>query len=100
MERQPLKQFKPLEERAEAAQEDFDLPDPPPPANAPVPLVAALKMPMTAPAAVPVFRGARSGRLIWTGWLGRREVVEIEGSKPSVGSLSGGALPGRSARIH
>ena len=40
-----------------------------------------------------VYSGPRSGRIIWTGSLGRRGVVEIEGSRPSIGSLIG-ALPG------
>jgi len=41
-----------------------------------------------------VVEGPRAGRLIWTGVLGRRGVVEIVGGRPSVGELSG-ALPGR-----
>jgi hypothetical protein len=35
------------------------------------------------------YAGPRSGRLIWTGELGRRGVVEIEGTHASIGSLSG-----------
>jgi hypothetical protein len=35
----------------------------------------------------------RSGRLIWTGGLSKKGVVEIDGSHPSLGSLAG-ALPG------
>jgi hypothetical protein len=35
------------------------------------------------------YSGPRSGRLIWTGELGRRGVVEIEGTRASIGSLSG-----------
>ena len=42
----------------------------------------------TAPASFP-----RTGRLIWTGTLGRRGVVEIDASHTSAGSLAGG-LPG------
>src|SRR5205085_4461218 len=41
----------------------------------------------------PVYTGPRTGRLIWTGSLGRRGVVEIEGAHASIGSLSG-LLPG------
>jgi hypothetical protein len=40
------------------------------------------------PASIP-YSGPRSGRLIWTGELGRRGVVEIEGTHASIGSLSG-----------
>jgi hypothetical protein len=35
------------------------------------------------------YSGPRSGRLIWTGELGRRGVVEIEGTRASIGTLSG-----------
>jgi hypothetical protein len=42
---------------------------------------------------LPTYSGPRSGRLIWTGSMARRGVVEIEGSRPSIGSLIG-ALPG------
>jgi hypothetical protein len=41
----------------------------------------------------PVYSGARAGRLIWTGNLGRRGVIEVDGAHVSIGSLSG-ALPG------
>ena len=41
----------------------------------------------------PAYTGPRSGRLIWTGVLGRRGVVEIDGRGVNLGSLSG-ALPG------
>jgi hypothetical protein len=43
----------------------------------------------------PVDRGVRtgSGRLIWTGTLERRGVIEFEGRSASVGSLTG-SLPG------
>jgi hypothetical protein len=102
MERPPLKQFRPVVERAEAGARDLELPDLPPATSVTLPAVAALKIPLGSvpSAALPTaVRTARSGRLIWTGWLGRHEVVDIEGSRPSVGSLSGGALPGRSARL-
>jgi hypothetical protein len=39
------------------------------------------------------YSGPRSGRVIWTGTLDRRGVVEIDGSHASLGSLLGG-LPG------
>jgi hypothetical protein len=45
------------------------------------------------PAAAPVNRLARAGRLIWTGNLERHGVVEVDNGKPSVGSLIG-VLPG------
>jgi hypothetical protein len=35
------------------------------------------------------YSGPRSGRLIWTGELGRRGVVEIEGARASIGTLTG-----------
>ncbi|MGA3236764.1 MAG: hypothetical protein ABSG03_10705 [Bryobacteraceae bacterium] len=40
------------------------------------------------PASKP-YSGPRSGRLIWTGELGRHGVVEIEGTHATIGSLSG-----------
>jgi hypothetical protein len=40
------------------------------------------------PASKP-YSGPRSGRLIWTGELSRRGVVEIEGTHATIGSLSG-----------
>jgi hypothetical protein len=39
------------------------------------------------------YTGPRSGRLIWTGDLGRHGVVEIEGAHASIGSLSGSISP-------
>jgi hypothetical protein len=42
---------------------------------------------------IPTYSGPRSGRIIWTGSMARRGVVEIEGSHASIGSISG-ALPG------
>jgi hypothetical protein len=41
----------------------------------------------------PPYAGPRSGRLIWTGVLGRRGVVDIEGNHVDIGSLAGG-FPG------
>ena len=38
------------------------------------------------------YSGPRSGRLIWTGVLGKRGVVEIDAGHPSVGAMSG-SLP-------
>jgi hypothetical protein len=40
-----------------------------------------------------IYGGARSGRLIWTGVLGRRGVIEMDGAHVSVGAVTG-ALPG------
>lgn len=40
------------------------------------------------------FTGPRSGRLIWTGELGRRTVIEIDGQHASIGSLSGSLSTG------
>jgi hypothetical protein len=53
----------------------------PPAAHAPAPPDRSLSV------------GVRSGRLIWTGVLRKRDVVEIEAGNATVGSLSG-ALPG------
>ena len=85
---------------------------PPPPAAAFVAarvmhpdLLPASKLPPPpaafTPAATPVastaapvkYAGPRTGRLIWTGKLGKRGIVEIDGSKASIGSLTG-VLPG------
>ena len=57
----------------------------------------AVVTPPAAPASVavkaPVYSGPRSGRMIWTGSMGRRGVIELEGNHASNGSVSG-ALPG------
>jgi hypothetical protein len=45
-----------------------------------------------------IYSGPSSGRLIWTGVLGRRGVVEIEDARASIGALSG-ALPGVPVRV-
>jgi hypothetical protein len=55
-------------------------PPPPKPAPAPAPTAPARTVP-------------HAGRLIWTGTLLRRGVVELDGRSATVGSLSG-ALPG------
>jgi hypothetical protein len=70
------------------------------PAVAPPQMALAPKLPMPSPGGVPptVVGEARSGRLIWTGYLERRETVEFDGSKPSLGSVSG-TLPGKLARL-
>jgi hypothetical protein len=78
------------------------LPDPPPSVAAAVraPAVSmAPKLPLagTPPAPI-VVHGAQSGRLIWTGYLERHEVLEFDGSKPNIGSVSG-SLPGRAVRL-
>jgi hypothetical protein len=65
-------------------------------ANTTAPVAVALNLPVPKPVIVPkpaITPQARSGRLIWTGSLERRGVVEIEGSRPTVGSLTG-ELPG------
>ncbi len=46
-----------------------------------------------AAAKAPAYAGPHSGRLIWTGVLGRRGVVEVDGGHVSTGSVSG-SLPG------
>ncbi len=43
--------------------------------------------------AAAVYSGPRAGRLIWTGMLARRGVVEIDGTHVNLGSLTG-AFPG------
>ncbi len=53
----------------------------------------ASPMPTVSAAPVPSYTGPRSGRMIWTGVLTRRGVVEIEGNHSNTGSLAG-ALPG------
>jgi hypothetical protein len=59
-------------------------------ANTTAPVAMAVNLPVPKPVITPQ---VRSGRLIWTGSLERRGVVEIEGSRPTVGSLTG-ELPG------
>jgi hypothetical protein len=68
----------------------------PPPLEAPpvsvgmLPIAPVLRTHISPPA---VARSTTSGRLIWTGTLLKRGVVEIDGKSPSLGSISGG-LPG------
>lgn len=59
----------------------------------PPPLLAPPNPSKSQPAARP-FTGPRSGRLIWTGELARRGVVEIDGPHASMGSLSGSLSTG------
>jgi proteasome lid subunit RPN8/RPN11 len=59
----------------------------PPPKSPSLPLTLAI------PQAPSGYQGPRSGRLLWTGELPRRGVVEIDGQHASIGSLSG-HLPG------
>jgi hypothetical protein len=68
-------------------------PLPSPPAVHATAVSPAPPLAVAPPAPPPVYSGPRSGRLIWTGALGRRGVVEIDGSRASVGTLSG-SLPG------
>ena len=61
----------------------------------PEPPVALLKPEKSVSPATPKpFTGPRSGRLIWTGELGRRTVIEIDGQHASIGSLSGSLSTG------
>jgi hypothetical protein len=60
------------------------------------PVVGQLGLPMPGLVAAPprpAYSGPHSGRIIWTGSMARRGVVEIEGAHASIGSLAGG-LPG------
>ena len=54
------------------------------------------KTPVIPPPGSQAKPASRSGRLIWTGKLGRHDKVEIEGAWTSIGSLSG-SLPGAPA---
>ena len=63
---------------------------------APAPILNALNLPAPKPT---IGMQPRSGRLIWTGSLERRGVVEIEGNRSTVGSLSG-ELPGVKVSFH
>jgi hypothetical protein len=77
------------------------LPDPPPASSATVrvPLLAvAPKLPVSLPEPVRSPAKHRSGRMIWTGYLARRGVVEFDGSSATVGSLTG-ALPGVASKL-
>ena len=56
-------------------------------------LLASVPGPADPPARKPAYAGPRRGRLIWTGDLARRGVIEIDGSRVSLGSVTG-ALPG------
>jgi hypothetical protein len=71
----------------------------PPAINAPavngavLPIAPMLRTHIPPPAAPVVTHSVSSGRLIWTGTLLKRGVVEVVGKSASVGSISG-ALPG------
>jgi hypothetical protein len=90
-----LKQFVPPPVRGmeEAAAR---LPEPPPVVG-PAIHAAALAIPTGTPAP-PVLHLVRSGRLIWSGSFTKRAVLEIDGSKSSMGSMSGG-LPKAAAKL-
>lgn len=83
---------------------DVTLPDADAPPSQALAVVPKLPMPLgtLSPSLVsappPVSRAPRSGRMIWTGSLGRRGVVEFEGSTATIGSMSGG-LPGVAAKL-
>jgi hypothetical protein len=64
-----------------------------------MPLLAAMpKLPASLPSPARVVPKRGSGRLIWTGRLNRRGVVEFDGTTATVGSLIG-ALPGGPAKF-
>jgi len=71
----------------------------PPPVETPLagggvlPIAPILRTHISPPPPGAVTRSATAGRLIWTGTLLKRGVVEIDGKSPSVGSITGG-LPG------
>jgi hypothetical protein len=93
------KQFAPAEQPTSESSY-VALPDPPPVTSAtlrPPPVAVKLPLAGTAPPAIAV-HAAQSGRLIWTGYLERREVLEFDGSKPSIGSVSG-TLPARALKL-
>jgi hypothetical protein len=96
-----LKPFTLMAVRGEAMPQPVTL-DPPPieaePAGsaALLPIAPALRAhvpPPSPPVTTPVHAAALAGRVIWTGTLMRRGVVELDGRAASIGSLSG-ALPG------
>ncbi len=95
--RKPLRSLPALPRPVTAAAAPPVLPAPPSAdfhAPAPTPLTGALFAPPPGhpPAPAPSI-AARTGRLIWTGLLRKRGVVEIEGAGASVGALAG-SLPG------
>jgi len=95
--RTPLKQFALAAVDSAPEARSLVLPDPPP-GSPVIPLAKdPAALPISLPAQPPV-HVARSGRLIWTGSLGRKGVVEIEGSASTVGSMSG-SLPGVASKL-
>jgi hypothetical protein len=54
-----------------------------------LPEILSTAAPMIPKPAPQIYTGPRSGRLIWTGELDRRGVIEIERDRASVGALSG-----------
>jgi hypothetical protein len=99
--RPPPKHFSLVRENLEAPTAPAILDAPPvsaPIVNSSLPLAPALPkiVPPTLPAPVPASTTAHassSGRLIWTGTLLRKGVVEVDGRSASLGALTG-ALPG------
>jgi hypothetical protein len=105
--RPPLKRFTwtNADRVAPVSREMPDAPHAAPPVINPAVLTAALPPsalgvptappppPKAAPAPAPARPVARAGRVIWTGTLQRRGIVEVDGRSVSVGSLNG-ALPG------
>jgi len=69
-----------------------------PPVDASMPHLPSTQLLPIAPPKPQLYAGPRAGRLIWTGSLGRRGVVEIEGGHASVGELAG-SLPGVPVKV-
>jgi hypothetical protein len=92
--RKTLKPFILTAENRTARAAGAVLPDPPPA------VVPSVRVPTLALAPAPVRPVPRqsSGRLVWTGDLGRRGVVAFEGGSATVGSLVG-RLPGVPSRF-
>jgi JAB1/Mov34/MPN/PAD-1 ubiquitin protease len=76
---------------------EAELPEPPAVSGGPAPANPLAMLPKLSTSPPPP-RVARMGRLIWSGDLERRGVLEVAGLKPSTGSVSG-ALPGTVAKL-
>jgi len=73
-------------------------PPPPPAQPAAVPAAAVPASPASAPPAVAAYTGPRSGKVIWTGFLGAGASLTVDGRRASVGSVNG-SLPGVPVRV-
>jgi hypothetical protein len=93
----PLRRLEPIPWPSRPAGEPLSLPTPPPVVSSSV--LTTPRLPSLGPVAPQPYSGPRNGRLIWTGELIRRGVVEIDGAHASVGSLVGG-LPGVPVSLH